>query len=110
MAFEKGKPKPAGSGRKKGTPNKISFVTARAMMQAKNFDPFQELMKLSQNEAVDPEARIKALTFLARYHQAPPPELPPGLPPPENPPPSLDQVPTKQLLASVVDDPTKRNS
>lgn len=76
----KGTPKPANAGRKKGTPNKITF-SFREELKAKNFDIAHELVKLfadSETSVSDKAALLKLVMEYSYYKPATPKE-------PENP-------------------------
>lgn len=64
MAQPKGKPKTPGSGRKKGTPNKINMDLERLCNET-GIDPFMVLLKYTQDP--DPVIAIAAAKECCRY-------------------------------------------
>lgn len=65
MAWAKGKPRPEGAGRKKGTPNK-STQTLLDKCIAKGIDPFEALLELAGTCDRD-EIRLGALKEICSY-------------------------------------------
>lgn len=74
MAFQKGQTKPAGSGRKKGTPNKATVVSAYEAFAAKGQSPAE--MILERLDKLEVQDQIKVLLELLSYCQAKPKEAP----------------------------------
>lgn len=69
MAWEKGKPRPEGSGRKKGTPNKRTEEVLEILAKHK-FNVIEELIELyhrTGNEDATAGVAVKVLTELASY-------------------------------------------
>ncbi len=100
--FTKGTPKPAGSGRKKGTPNKLTLVKAEATMLAMNFNPTEHLINLIRSGTLPPMIEAKVALELLEFSQAKPKSLPEE-PDDENylPAPELSSVNTALLEASL---------
>jgi hypothetical protein len=72
----KGRPKPEGAGRKKGTPNKITF-SFKEELKAKNFDVAHELVKLfadPETSVTDKAALLKLVMEYSYYKPATPKE------------------------------------
>jgi len=70
----KGTPKPANAGRKKGTPNKITF-SFREELKNKNFDVAHELVKLfadPETSVSDKAALLKLVMEYSYYKPAAP--------------------------------------
>jgi hypothetical protein len=65
MPAIKGSPKPANSGRKKGTPNKSTQTVAEILAKLK-CDPIEGLAKIAM-ESEDEAIRVKCYSELARY-------------------------------------------
>lgn len=61
MAWEKGKPRPEGAGRKKGTPNKAT-QDLQTICAEMNFDPFRALITAAK--AGSEKCLIEACSFL----------------------------------------------
>lgn len=61
MAWEKGKPRPKTSGRKKGTPNKKTQELL-TVCEEMGFDPFRELLKKAQEGSE--KCLIEACSYL----------------------------------------------
>lgn len=66
MKFEKGKPRPAGAGRKKGTPNKLT-TSLRDACERNNFDLFNRLIEMIPS--LDKDMQVKAMISLMPYMQ-----------------------------------------
>ncbi len=66
MAFTKGTPKPEGSGRKKGTPNKLS-ATVRERLEELGCDPIEGMAQIAMDKSNTPELRHKAYADIAQY-------------------------------------------
>lgn len=74
MAYTKGAPKPPGSGRKAGTPNKVNaelFARLQKHVEDKcgieGYDPLFALAEIASDEKVDVAIRVKAHADVARY-------------------------------------------
>ena len=65
MAYPKGKPKPEGSGRKKGTPNK-STLDLHAICERLGVNPFEKLVEYIVHPC-DTEIRLAALKEICSY-------------------------------------------
>ncbi len=84
MKFQKGSPKPAGSGRKKGTPNKKYFPGVEEFLASRGVNPIEEILKLIPTLPVD--EKLSAWKTLASYTFAKPsgddglPPLDPSVP------------------------------
>jgi hypothetical protein len=70
--FKKGMPKPAGSGRKKGTPNKTKLVRVADLFAEQGINPVDKVMELLPD--MRPEAQAKVWLELLSYCQAKPKE------------------------------------
>ena len=66
MPFKKGDPKPPGSGRKQGTPNKINAEVAERLAELK-CDPVQGLAKIASNPRNDERLRARCYAELLEY-------------------------------------------
>ena len=64
MPFAKGTPKPANSGRKKGSGNK---ATVAAICERFHFDPFEAMIHIAQDEDTKPDLRFRVAAELAQY-------------------------------------------
>lgn len=76
MAYPKGTPRPAGSGRKKGTPNK-NRVPAEELADALGINPYEVLLRFASGDApglglkkVDAGLRAKAAAEATKYLHA----------------------------------------
>lgn len=65
MAWPKGKPRPEGAGRKKGTPNKNSLDLLR-ICEEKGVDVFAEMVSIAMTTTL-PEVRFKMFSQIAEY-------------------------------------------
>lgn len=69
MAFQKGQPKPAAGGRKKGVPNKASVARAQAIA-ASGLTPLDYMLSVLRNTKAAPADRMEAAKSAAPYvHQ-----------------------------------------
>lgn len=81
MGFKKGDPKPPGSGRKKGTPNKKKLLKVVDILAEKDLNPVVEILKLMNSldskgkPALSPSMKITAWFDLLSYCQAKPKEV-----------------------------------
>ncbi len=69
MGWPKGKPRPEGAGRKKGTPNKKT-LEVHEILAKHNFNVIEELIELynrTGNEDATAGVAVKCLTELASY-------------------------------------------
>lgn len=64
MPFEKGKPRPANSGRKKGV---INRATVAAILDDLGCDPIQGMARLAMDTKTRPELRGRMFAELAKY-------------------------------------------
>lgn len=108
--FQKGQPKPPGSGRKKGSTS--SFKTIRKALEEHGFDITTELLSLFE-DAYETKEKLEILKVLARYSQptpkaetnpAPPPDPPePGRsdPTPKPEAPDLRGLSSKELVERI---------
>ena len=71
MPFATGTPKPAGSGRKKGTPNRSSLEAAERLREL-NCDPIEGMARIAMDEKHSPELRGRMFAELAHYVAAKP--------------------------------------
>jgi hypothetical protein len=72
MAWPKGKPRPAGAGRKAGTPNKRKtefHAAVAAYVEEHNADPFHFIARLVADTSAQIEHRLQAAKELAQYLQ-----------------------------------------
>lgn len=65
MAYPKGKPRPEGAGRQKGTPNK-STEYLQDLCDKNGINVFEAMLKVAK-DAYDPALRFNALKELAQY-------------------------------------------
>ena len=65
--FKKGQPKPPGSGRKKGTPNRFSPVPIYERIRQSGADPIEVMVEIMTNPKVATLTRLKAAALLAEY-------------------------------------------
>lgn len=72
MAFQKGDPKPPGSGRKKGQPNRITLLRVEDFLNTKGIHPVQKILDLLPT--LDPADQVKTWLHLMKYVE---PELRP---------------------------------
>ena len=66
MAWPKGKPRPAGAGRSKGTPNK-STEEARALLKKLGFNPIRRAVTLA-NTTTDESIQAQMIKELMKYY------------------------------------------
>tara|TARA_R110002126_G_scaffold266750_1_gene410094 strand:- start:68 stop:430 length:363 start_codon:yes stop_codon:yes gene_type:complete len=64
----KGRPKPEGAGRKKGTPNKIT-ASLREDLKAKNFDVAEQIVKLFEDAETSNRDRVDLLKLVLEFTQ-----------------------------------------
>lgn len=64
MGFEKGKPRHPNSGRKKGTPNKVT-QSLMQIVEESGIDPFKRLLELTQS--LDERIAVKACAEVCSY-------------------------------------------
>jgi hypothetical protein len=65
--FKKGQPKPPGSGRKKGTPNRFSPVPIYERIRQSGADPIEVMVEIMGNPKIATLTRLKAAALLAEY-------------------------------------------
>jgi hypothetical protein len=66
MPFATGTPKPTGSGRKKGTPNRSSLEVAERLREL-DCDPIEGMARIAMDEKHTPELRARMYSELATY-------------------------------------------
>lgn len=95
--FQKGQPKPPGSGRKKGS--KPAVKTIRKALEEAGFDLTEELLLLYRTSP-EVKEKLDILKVLARYSQpTPKAEQPPPPPPPEPPEPEPEPEPKPEPIS-----------
>lgn len=72
--FQKGVPRPAGAGRKKGTPNKKTLARVDSYLIEQGINPVQRAIEAIK--FLDPKDEFRAWMDIIAYCQAKPKELP----------------------------------
>ena len=65
MAYPKGAPKPPGSGRKKGTPNKRQTIDE--ICEERGYDPIAGIIDIATDTKLPPDIRLRAHSEAAQY-------------------------------------------
>ena len=101
MAFEKGKPRPANAGRRKGTKNRKKLIPVEEILATANFNPAEELMKVLPS--LEPLDRAKILIQLLDYYcpKVKPIEVPAPAPEPDPAKETLKNTDTAQLVSLI---------
>lgn len=66
MSFPKGRARPDGAGRKKGTPNHFTQSLYEKCAEA-GVDPFMVFIDMIRDPSIDPHLKLKAATEAAKY-------------------------------------------
>ena len=66
MPFAPGTPKPAGSGRKEGTPNRSTLEVAERLREL-TCDPIEGMARIAMDKRRSPELRGRMFAELAQY-------------------------------------------
>lgn len=72
--FEKGKPRPVNSGRKKGSPNKRTIPKVADFLSENGLNPAEEIVKIISDPDLHPKYKLQGWMELMSYTQAKPKE------------------------------------
>lgn len=103
--FIKGMPRPANAGRKKGSLNKKKLKKVSEILAENGVHPATELMKLVNQNDIDPKEVAGIWKELLTYCEAKPKEI--EIIPEEPEPDELDELPDAALLQMVKDPEAK---